>query len=295
MTLDQIIAVEAVVATGTFRAAADRLNKAQSAVSHQVRKLEDELGFEIFSREAYRPVLTERGRAVYTQATRVLHHVRSLQATASGLRGEQEARVSISVTATMPIDLLLEPLKTVGELFPATHIRVYSDMMGGPLSRLMNNEADLIIASLAGVPIDEVDATPLGKITIQPVCSAQHHLASMEGVRSIAEMQNELQIVVADTVGGDFEQSRDVTPGGQGWTVSDFSTKRAVLLSVQGWGGMPLHLVRDDLSQGRLVALNVEGFPPRITELYAIRKRGKEIGQVQAEIWQRLIELDSTT
>lgn len=288
MTLDQIRAVEAVVLAGTFRGAADRLNKAQSAVSHQVRKLEDELQFEIFSRAGYRPVLTERGEAVYREVTRILHHLRNLQGAAAGLRGEVEAQISISATATMPIETLLEPMKEVGDRFPATHIRVYSDMMGGPLSRLMSGEADLIIASLEGVPIDEVDAAPVAKVTIHPVCAATHHLASITGVRSIAEMQTELQVVVADTVGGDFEQSRDLTPGGQRWTVSDFMTKKLVLLSGIGWGGLPTHLIDCELADGRLAKLDVEGFPPRESELFVMRKRGKEIGRVQAAIWDRL-------
>lgn len=289
MTLDQIRAVEAVVLAGTFRGAADRLNKAQSAVSHQVRKLEDELQFQIFSRAGYRPVLTKRGEAVYREVTRILHHLRILQGAAAGLRGEVEAQISISVTATMPIETLLEPMKEVGDQFPATHIRVYSDMMGGPLSRLISGEADIIIASLEGVPIDEVDAAPVAKVTIHPVCAATHHLASITGVRSIAEMQTELQVVVADTVGGDFEQSRDLTPGGQRWTVSDFLTKKSVLLSGIGWGGLPTHLIYRELADGRLVKLDVEGFPPRESELFVMRKRGKEIGRVQAAIWDRLI------
>lgn len=291
MTLDQILAVDAVVSTGTFRGAADKLNKAQSAVSHQIRKLEEELQFEIFSREDYRPTLTPRGKAVYCEATRVLHHMRSLQATASGLRGEQEAQVSISVTATMPVEVLLETLEQIGDHHPATHIRVYSDLMGGPLSRLMSGEADLIIAPLEGVSVDEVDTIPVGRVTIHPVCSSSHRLASMTGVRSLSELHTELQVVVADSVGGDFEQSRDLTPGGRRWTVSDFMTKKAILLSGQGWGGMPLHLIEEELAKGALTKLNVEGFPPRTSELFAMRKRGKEIGRVQAEIWEKLGEL----
>ncbi|MEM8951333.1 MAG: LysR family transcriptional regulator, partial [Pseudomonadota bacterium] len=61
MTLDQLLALDAIVATGTFRGAAERLNKAQSAVSHQIRKLEDRLRFDLFSRDEYRPRLTTEG------------------------------------------------------------------------------------------------------------------------------------------------------------------------------------------------------------------------------------------
>ena len=288
MTLDRLRAVEAVVTTGTFRAAADRLHKAQSAISHQVRKLEDELQFEIFFREAYRPSLTPRGEVFYREAVRILHHVRSLRATASGLRGEQEAEVRLSISATVPFEPLLNALAPVRDAYPATHIRVFSDMMGGPLSRLMRDEADLTVASQAGVPMDEVDSVLVCDMTIQPVCSTRLELADLPGVRSVAEMQTRLQIVVADTIGGNYEQSRDVTPGGRRWAVSDFQTKKAMLLSGLGWGGMPVHLIKNELVDGRLTVLKVEGFPSRTTELFAMRKRGKAVGRVQADIWEAL-------
>jgi DNA-binding transcriptional LysR family regulator len=47
---------------GTFRAAAERLNTTQPAISARVRELEDQLGIAIFQREGRRMVLTARGR-----------------------------------------------------------------------------------------------------------------------------------------------------------------------------------------------------------------------------------------
>ena len=86
MTLDQLLALDAIVATGTFRGAAERLNKAQSAVSHQIRKLEDQLQFDLFSRDAYRPRLTAEGEVYYREALRVLEQVRALESAALSLR-----------------------------------------------------------------------------------------------------------------------------------------------------------------------------------------------------------------
>ncbi|MFU1682300.1 LysR family transcriptional regulator [Phaeobacter piscinae] len=62
MKHDQLIALDAIVSTGTFRGAAERLHKSQSAISHTIRQLEDQLELELFSREAYRPVLTPAGK-----------------------------------------------------------------------------------------------------------------------------------------------------------------------------------------------------------------------------------------
>ena len=49
MKHDQLVALEAIVSTGTFRGAAERLNKSQSAISHTIRQLEEELELELFS------------------------------------------------------------------------------------------------------------------------------------------------------------------------------------------------------------------------------------------------------
>ena len=55
-----------------------------------------------------------------------------------------------------------------------------------------------------------------------------------------------------------------------------------------GWGGLPEHMIAEELKNGELVALNVEGFRPRHTEVFAIRRRDQAMGRVQGEIWRAL-------
>ena len=288
MTLDQLVTLDAIVATGTFRAAAERLNKAQSAVSHQIRKLEDELRFDLFSRDSYRPVLTPEGEVLCREATRVLQQVRALEATAAGLRNTQEPIVRITLTATMSLTPLLTLLGGIGRTYPSTHIRVSTEMMGGALARLMGGEADLIVAGMAGVPIDQVETVPVGSVTIRPVAHREFPAARLIGIRTRAEMQTYVQVIVAGTGGPDFEQSRDVLSAGQRWTVSDFETKKSVILAGLGWGGLPIHLIEAELTAGELVPLRIEGFPPRHTEIFAIRRRDQPIGRVMSDIWSHL-------
>ncbi|MEM7091286.1 MAG: LysR family transcriptional regulator [Pseudomonadota bacterium] len=288
MTFDQLIALDAIVATGTFRAAADRLNKAQSAVSHQIGKLEDELGFDLFSRDAYRPKLTSRGEVFFRETVRVLEQMRALKSVAAGLQNEQEPVISIAMTATMRLDPILQVLGEIGQAYPGTHIRVATEMMGGPLARLMENEADMIVAGLEGVPIDEVETLPVGTITIRPVASPGFPAARRSGVRSRREMQTYTQVVVSGTGGRDFDQSRDLLSGGHRWTVSDFEAKKSVIKAGLGWGGIPDHLIQTELSNGDLVPLTVEGYPPRQTEIFAIRRRDLPMAQVMSKIWSAL-------
>ncbi|MEQ9259507.1 MAG: LysR family transcriptional regulator [Roseovarius sp.] len=290
MTLDQLVVLDAIVASGTFRGAADRLNKAQSAVSHQIKKLEGELGFDLFLRDAYRPKLSPEGEVFFREVTRVLEQVHGLKTVAAGLRSEQEPMISIAMTATMSLDPILNILGEVGRAFPGTHIKLVSEMMGGPLARLMNGEADLIIAGLDGVPIDEVETLPVGSITIRPVASPGFPAAHRSGVKSRREMQSYTQVIVAGTGGKDYDQSRDLLSGGQRWTVSDFQAKKSIIKAGLGWGGIPDHLMAEELAAGELVPLAVEGYPPRHTEIFAIRRRDRPMGKVMSSIWERLAE-----
>lgn len=291
MTLEQLRALDAIVASGTFRAAAERLNKAQSAVSHQIKNLEAELGFALFSRDAYRPSLTPEGEVFFRETVRVLEQVHGLKAVAAGLRSEQEPMISITMTATVSLDPMLGVLGEIGQEFPGTHFRLTTEMMGGPLQRLMEGEADLIVSGLAGVAVDEVDTLPFGAITIRPVASPEFPAARQPGLRTRREMQSYTQVIVSGTGGRDYDQSRDLLSGAQRWTVSDFQAKKAIIMAGLGWGGIPDHLMEAELASGALVPLAVEGYPPRHTEIFAIRRRDRAMGQVMSRLWNKLAEV----
>ena len=76
MTYEQLVVLHAIVTEGTFRGAAERLNKSQSAVSHMLKKLETEVEIILLSREEYRPTLTPEGKVFYRQATRVMQQMK---------------------------------------------------------------------------------------------------------------------------------------------------------------------------------------------------------------------------
>jgi DNA-binding transcriptional LysR family regulator len=77
-------------------------------------------------------------------------------------------------------------------------------------------------------------------------------------------------------------------PGGLRWTVSDFAAKKEVLLAKLGWGGLPTHMIEDELARGELVALNVEGYQKRESHLFQMRKRDSDVGIVAQSIWEQL-------
>lgn len=287
MTLEQLVVFNAIVEQGTFRAAAETLNKAQSAISHMLKKLEAELGFELLSRESYRPALTPKGEIFYRHTVRVLQGFQNLKSIALTLGSEQEAEVAVSVTATFPFAPVLHLIGEMTSRYPTTHIKMTRDNMGGSLEKLLSGEVQIAISTLDDVPLDRVEALPLTSVVISPVAHPDFPAARDGTFKSDAEMQVYTQIVVADS-GQDIQQSRGLLPGGLRWTVSDFSTKKEILLANMGWGGMPEHMIEDELGNKRLVRLNIESYPPVHVTHFAMRRRDSSSGIVAQAIWDDL-------
>jgi DNA-binding transcriptional LysR family regulator len=95
MELRQLRAVDAVARHRHFTRAADELHIAQSALSHQVRRLEQELGTPLFERTSRRVTPAEAGLAIAARARRVLAEVDGARAEVEELRGVVRGRVWI--------------------------------------------------------------------------------------------------------------------------------------------------------------------------------------------------------
>lgn len=288
ITFEQLVVLHAIVTEGTFRGAAERLNKSQSAISHMLKKLEAQISITLLSREAYRPTLTPEGEVYYRQATRVMQQMKELSIVAKNLNAKQEPEVFLAVTATFPLKPVLDVIGTIKDEYPATHIRLSRDSMGGPIERLLRNDADIIIATMDGVPVEQVEALSFAQVTIVPVAHPDFEPARSSHMKTISEMQSYTQVVVADSSSGEFAQSRDLLPGGLRWTVSDFAAKKEILLAKLGWGGIPTHMIESELARGELVILNVEGYQKRQSHLFQMRKRDKDVGIVAQSIWEKL-------
>ena len=100
MELRQLRYVEAVARHRHFTRAAEELHVAQSALSHQIRRLEAELGTELFSRTSRSVTVTEAGESVAARARGVLDQVDGLRHEVDELRGL--VRGEVRVGATLP-------------------------------------------------------------------------------------------------------------------------------------------------------------------------------------------------
>jgi DNA-binding transcriptional LysR family regulator len=254
LTLDQFRVFSTVVQEGSFSAAARRLNRAQSAITYAVQKLEEQVGVELFDRSAYRPTLSEAGRALLPRVRRILEEVDGFTVQARGIAGGLEAELPLVIDSMFPMRPLVEALAGFQAQFPSVQTRVLVETLGAAAQALLDGVADLGLITAFASDLGELARTPLGEIQLVPVAAPEHPLARVGGPLPPEILRDHVQLVLTDrsslTAGRDYGVAAVRT-----WRIADLGARHAMLLAGLGWGSMPLHMVEDDLRAGRLVQL----------------------------------------
>jgi len=146
--------------------AAERLHVSQSAVSSQIRRLEDELGHDLFLRAGRTLKLTEVGRLVLGYAESIFDLGAELLETVGGGREMPALRVGAVATLSRNFQQnLLRPV--IGD--PNLHLVIESASLEELIQRLRVHKLDLILSNR---PVTADDHLPLNcrRIAHQTVC-----------------------------------------------------------------------------------------------------------------------------
>ncbi|HEY4201053.1 MAG TPA: LysR family transcriptional regulator [Devosiaceae bacterium] len=143
LDLDQLQSFCAIADCGSFTEAARRVNKTQSAVSMQIKRLEERLGQELFLRDGRSVVLTEQGETLYSRARRMLR----LNAEIIDLFSDED--LAGSIRFGVPDDYAVRLLPVILSSFQRTHPRIMVDVRCLPSEELLegmkSGRYDLII------------------------------------------------------------------------------------------------------------------------------------------------------
>jgi DNA-binding transcriptional LysR family regulator len=251
----------AAVDEGSFSAGARKLRRAQSAISELVSNLEGQIGVALFDRSARYPKLTPAGLLLLGDARSVVGNVDQLKARAKGIAGGLESELSAVVDVLFPIEAITASAKEFRDRFPRTPLRLYVEALGGAYKPVIDGRCSLgVVGSLPLMPLS-MTAEKLSGVEFVMVAAREHPLAAVEGVVTKVELAKHVQLVLTDrselSAGREFGVLSPLT-----WRLGDLFAKHSFLLGGLGWGGMPLHAVKRDLAEGRLVALPIEDMTP---------------------------------
>ncbi len=118
-------AFRAVAETGSFAAAARRLNLANSVVSKRIGDLEDYLGTQLFVRTTRKVMLTDSGHGYLEQAARFLDDLDEMEASLRFQSREPVGTIKLTAPLSFGLQTLAPALKTYLEKYPQVSIRTH--------------------------------------------------------------------------------------------------------------------------------------------------------------------------
>lgn len=230
----------AVVATGSFVRAADRLHVTQSTVSARIRALEERLGCRLFVRNKSGANLTPAGRQFQKHAATLIRTLEQAQQDA-GIAHGYRAVLTVGGRFALWVELLLKWLPLMRELAPDVSLRAEIDAEEGLMKRLVDRSMDIGVMytpeSRPGLTVEF-----LLEEQLELICSDPDTVESGEG------------FVYVDW-GPDFHVKHSMN-------FPDFGTPALVvgiawlglqhILSCGGSGYFPRRLVRPYIDAGRL-------------------------------------------
>ena len=168
--------IKAIHDAGGLARAADRLNITQSALSHQIKGLEDQAGVELFVRRSKPLTLSAAGLRLLRLAEQVLPQVEAAVAEFTGLRDGSSGRLHIAIECHACFEWLFPVLEEFRKSWSDVDVDIRPGLAFDALPALMKEEVDLVVSSdpedLPGVTFVELfDYAPVF------VASSTHPLA----------------------------------------------------------------------------------------------------------------------
>ncbi len=171
--------IRAIHQAGGLARAADMLNMTQSALSHQVKGLEDQAGIELFVRRAKPMRLSAAGLRMLKLADRILPEIDALQDEFAALKSGKTGRLHIAIECHACFDWLFPVLELFRHAWPEVDVDIRAGLAFEALPALNREEVDLVISS-DPVTLDGIAFNPLFDYHPMFVAAAQNPLAAKD-------------------------------------------------------------------------------------------------------------------
>ncbi|PTW51942.1 MULTISPECIES: LysR family transcriptional regulator [Rhodovulum] len=176
LELRHLRTIKAIHDAGGLARAADRLNITQSALSHQVKGLEEQVGMELFVRRTKPLRLSAAGLKLLRTAERVLPEIAALQADFAGMTSGRSGRLHIALECHACYDWLLPVLDSFRKAWPEIDVDIRPGLSFDAMPALAREEVDLVLSS-DPEDIDGIGFVPLFDYEPVFLCAAGHPLA----------------------------------------------------------------------------------------------------------------------
>lgn len=153
---------------GSLVEAAKRLHLTQSALSHQLKDVEDRLGLSLFVRKTKPIRFTRAGEHILELADKVIPQLEQTNRDIKKLAGGQAGRLHMAIECHSCFDWLMPAINSFRDQWPEVEIDLMASFHFEPLPALAQGDLDLVVTA---------DPTPMAGIYYQPLFRYQALLA----------------------------------------------------------------------------------------------------------------------
>lgn len=276
LTPDALAMMDAIARTGSFAAAARHLGKVPSALTYNVRQLEDALDVLLFDRRSRQATLTAAGQELLEEGRRLLDQMDAVANRVKRVATGWETQLTVVVddicsrstildlcadfyaSATTPARGPEASTEASQPSAPPTRLRIRNEVLAGTWEALVTGQADLAIGVGSGGELPKgVAMKDLGPMEFVFAVAPHHPLSRFTTPIDDAELIRHRAVAVADSASRLTPITVNLLPGQDVLTVSDMQAKIAAQLRGLGCGFVPEPMARDFIAAGKLVVREV--------------------------------------
>jgi DNA-binding transcriptional LysR family regulator len=270
LTPEALAMMDVIARTGSFAAAARELGKVPSALTYNVRQLEDALDVLLFDRRSRQAKLTAAGEELLNEGRRLLEQMDAVANRVKRVATGWETQLTIAVDGALSDVTVFElceaffaaqgeppahaPAETAHRT--GTRLRLRSEVLAGTWEVLSSGQADLAIGVRVApdyVPPPGIRLEPLGEMDFVFVVAPHHPLAAATEPLGEAELLRHRAVAVADSAQRLTPVTVNLLPGQDVFTVASTRAKLEAQLRCLGCGYLPEPVAREHILAGHLV------------------------------------------
>ena len=175
-----------VAKTEQISKAAEILNVSQPAISQQIKSLEDQIGFKLFSRSKKGVKLTQEAEEIFAYCKNIFAQVESINHTLQNISSLDTGTLRIGASDTICKYYLIDKLKTFEELYPKIRYRVTNCTTTESLTLLKNNDVDI---AFVHTPVTNQNFTFRPCLTLEDyfVCSKDFNCSQIKELSDLTK------------------------------------------------------------------------------------------------------------
>lgn len=285
LSIEALEVIDTIARKGSFAAAAEALFRVPSALTYTVRKLEEDLGVNLFDRTGHKATLTVAGMELLKEGRYLLDAAHALESRVKRVATGVETDIAIAISDLFGNTALYTLLEKFYAQNFGTRVKVTREVFGGSWDALISGRADISIGAPGEAPSGGGISTKLiGNFEFVFAVAPHHPLALMAEPLNNEDIVQYRSIAAADSSRNLPPRTSGILSGQDVLTVSDMQSKLEAQIAGLGVGFIPKKMAENYQLKNLLVIKQVAE-PKMLAPVYLAWKNQRKSNLGKAQLW----------